>query len=213
MNRKEKSWEKRRHSERKIDKRLPIEKILIVCEGGKTEPNYFWGFTKDKNKLEVIGLGCTPDRLVEEAIRKKQDALDKNIPFNQVWCVFDRNSFEAQKFNRALQIASNNKIKVAYTNEAFELWYLLHFNYYDSAMSRNQYKEKLCELLPFRYEKTDECSKKMYDELLDRQSVAIRYAEMLFNHHLEAKGRINPEEDNPSTTVHRLVEELNKMLS
>jgi hypothetical protein len=210
MSRKEKPWEKKRRSERKTDTRFLIEKILIMCEGEKTEPNYFWGFTKDKNKLEVIGLGCTPDKLVEEAIRKKQDAQDNNIPFNQVWCVFDRNSFEAQAFNRALQIASNNKIKVAYSNQAFEIWYLIHLNYCKSALLRTDYPRMLEELLGHRYEKNSET---MYQELKDKQITAIKNAEKLLNFHLETKGRINPEEDNPSTTVHKLVEELNKMLS
>ena len=30
-----------RDLKRKKDKRAPYDKVLIVCEGGKTEPNYF----------------------------------------------------------------------------------------------------------------------------------------------------------------------------
>lgn len=196
----------------KMNTRPLRKRVLIVCEGGKTEPNYFESFPIDERLFYVktVGEGYNTISLVKKAKKTQKDTMP---PFDKVWCVFDRDSFPSGNFNKAIDEATKNDMEVAYSNEAFELWYLLHFNYYDSAMSRNQYKEKLCELLPFKYEKTDECSKKMYDELLGKQSVAVRNAEMLFNHHLEAKGRINPEEDNPSTTVHRLVEELNKMLS
>jgi hypothetical protein len=48
----------------------------------------------------------------------------------------------------------------------------------------------------------------MYQELLDIQLMAIRNAERLLNSY----DSFNPENNNPSTTVHKLVEELNKRL-
>ena len=48
-----------------------------------------------------------------------------NRAFDQVWCVFDRDPSRvnntAQRFNAALRLAEKEDIKVAYSNECFEL--------------------------------------------------------------------------------------------
>jgi len=76
-------------------------------------------------------------------------------------------------------------------------------------MSREQYIEKLSEQLGHKYEKN---SISMYDELYDRQEIAIRNAKRLLEHHVKIDGKNIPEKHNPSTTVHELVMELNKRL-
>jgi hypothetical protein len=51
----------------------------------------------------------------------KQEAINKKEPYHEVWCVFDKDSFLPQDFNGAIQLAKSNRIRVAYSNEAFEL--------------------------------------------------------------------------------------------
>ena len=137
-------------------------------------------------------------RLVRKAIRlRKQDDYD------QVWCVFDRDSFPRQNFNDALDLARQAGIEVAYSNEAFEIWYLLHFHYHDSATSRDLYKGMLTDRLGFEYKKNDPT---MYDLLERRQQDAIRNAERLLSFHVPHR----PADDNPCTTVHHLVQALNE---
>ena len=63
----------------------------------------------------------------------------------------------------------------------------------------------LTNLLPDKYEKN---SQTIYEELKDRQQDAIKHAKRL----LQEYDRPNPETDNPSTTVHLLVEELNSFI-
>ncbi|MDM8548698.1 RloB family protein [Desulfobacterales bacterium HSG2] len=179
--------------------RYPKKRILIVCEGARTGPYYFKGFKITSVQVNIRGKGMNTDSLVEEAIRLNREAEKEKVPYDSVWCVFDRNSFPLQNFTRAFQIAENHNIKVAYSNEAFELWYLLHFHYYDAALSRSQYKGRLSRLLGKKYEKN---SKTMYDDLLDKQQDAIKNAEKLLKKHFR--------KENPSTTVHLLVEELNQ---
>ena len=192
---------------RKIGSRSERDRILIVCEGEKTEPNYFKSFPVNTEIVEIIieGTGCNTVSLVKEAIQLKHK--NSRNPYNQVWCVFDRDSFTPKNFNSAFALAEKNNIRVAYSNEAFELWYLLHFDYYNTAISRNRYIEKLNELLAHRYEKN---SKYMYKFLKEdnKQDKAIKHAKKLLTTYI----RQNPEKDNPSTTVHLLVEELNKFL-
>ncbi len=188
------------YSERRVDVLDTIERFLIVCEGEKTEPNYFRSFRVPKKVIDVRGFGFNTMALVEKALELKSDS-----DYDQVWCVFDRNSFQVEAFNRAIAFAQQSDIQVAYSNEAFELWYLLHFNYYDTAMSRGDYITKLGELLGRKYEKNSET---MYEEVERRQSDAIRNAKRL----LEQYTPRDPAHDNPSTTVHLLVEQLNRFV-
>lgn len=143
-------------------------------------------------------MGYNTIRLVREAIRlRKQDDYD------EVWCVFDRDSFPAQDFNRAIELAKQSNMKVAYSNEAFEIWYLLHFHYHDSATSRDLYKDMLTDWLGFEYKKNDP---NMYELLESRQQDAIRNAERLLNSYDPHR----PADDNPCTAVHHLVQALNE---
>ena len=164
----------------------------------KTEPTYFKRFRVPKEIIEVIGIGANTISLVRETIKLKSEGN-----FDQVWCVLDRNSFPVENFNNALSLASQHQINVAYSNEAFELWYLLHFDYHDSAMARHTYNIRLSTQLGFTYEKNNP---QMYDLLADKQVDAIRNATRLLQQYGDQH---RPAYDNPSTTVHLLVEALN----
>ena len=184
--------------QRKTDKLEVKERFFIVCEGKKTEPICFEGFRVPGRVLEIIGTGYNTTTLVDEAIRLKQEQTQT---YDQFWCVFDRDSFPADAFNSAIQKAEAAGFRVAYTNEAFELWYLLHFDDQRSALSRTQYAPILTQRLGHAYEKN---SRTMYQELEDKQAHAVRRAERLL---AEYKPH-NPQGDNPCTTVHLLVQEL-----
>lgn len=174
--------------------------FLIVCEGQKTEPNYFRSFLVPKKVFDVFGLGANTTSLVEKAIEIRDN---ETTSYDEVWCVFDRDSFSAENFNRALLLARNNHIQVAYSNEAFEIWYLLHFNYHDVATSRTLYKKMLTDRFGFEYKKNDP---NIYEYLIESQETAIRNAIKLINSYPVH----NPAIDNPSTKVHVLVQKLNK---
>ena len=181
-----------------------LRRILIVCEGEKTEPNYFKKFPEKPevyDKIDVHGTGYNTISLVNEAIRLKNDALKRKEPYIEVWCVFDKDDFPLDQFQEAITLAEKNQIKCAYSIEAFEIWYMLHYNFYDSALSRKQYKEKLSELLKKPYEKNDEG---IYHLLEKRQNKAIQNAQKLYL--LQYKQPLK--EQNPITTVFRLVERL-----
>ena len=147
------------------------------------------------------------DSLVEEAAKMKDITAAEGEPYNQVWCVLDRDSFPLQNYERGFQVAHNSGIRVAWANEAFELWYLLHFNYHDTGISRSEYQGKLAPHLPEPYDKAD---KKMYQKVLPHQQTAIRNARRLERHWNEMGERF-PWRQNPSTRVHELVEFLNEL--
>lgn len=64
----------RGYSPRKFDTRDVRQSFLIVCEGEKTEPNYFRSFRVLKKVVEVDiqGLGENPSKLVNSARELKE---------------------------------------------------------------------------------------------------------------------------------------------
>lgn len=185
---------------RRINRFELRQRFLIVCEGEKTEPNYFKQFPLPHDSVvDVRGVGANTTSLVRKALELRQEAK-----YDQVWCVFDHDSFPAQHFNAALNLAEVNGIRVAYSNEAFELWYVLHFDYLNAGITRQDYITRLNKLLGHRYRKNSES---MYDEIATRQTDAIRNAQRLLAQYTPPR----PERDNPSTTVHLLVEQLNRL--
>jgi hypothetical protein len=76
------------------------------------------------------------------------------------------------------------------------------FEYFNTALPRDEYGRKLRRHLNQDYQKNNP---DMYDKILDKQKIAIKFAKKLrasYDPH-------NPERDNPCTTVHLLVEALN----
>lgn len=190
----------RGYSRRKVNTREIRQRFLIVCEGKETEPNYFRSFRVPGVVIEIQGVGKNPTSLVEKAkdLRNQEE-------YDQVWCVFDRNSWTENDFNSAIKNAQKAKIKVAYSNESFELWYILHFQFLDNGISRKDYCKKLTSLIGYTYQKNSDV---IYDKLIDRQHTAIKNADNL----LKQYNPLNPARDNPSTTVHLLVKELNRFI-
>lgn len=208
----------REEQKRKKDIRNKRKYYLIVCEGEATEPNYFEGLKQDLPKgvltayqIDIAGTGRNTQSLVDEALRL-QTVYEKNTTrkIDRVWVVFDRDSFSPQDFNGAIQRCHNSDVGCAWSNEAFELWYLLHFQYYENAISRRRYKEMIENHLKpllgneFRYEKN---SDQMYALLKEYGSLddAIRNAKRLAE---RFDGRQDYATHNPCTMVYLLIEEL-----
>ena len=113
--------------------------ILIVCEGQNTEKSYFDQFRLTSAQLVTLGKGYNTISLVNEALR-----LSQLKTYEQVWCVFDKDDFTANDFNTAITIAAANNFGVAYSNQAFEYWLILHFeDHQGGAMPRQDYSDKL----------------------------------------------------------------------
>ncbi|MCA9942893.1 MAG: RloB domain-containing protein [Anaerolineales bacterium] len=190
----------RGYQSRRVGTREPLQRFLLVCEGEKTEPAYFYGFRMPTVKIEIVGLGKDPVALIDRAVDQRGKG-----EYDQVWCVFDRDDVPAERFNQARALARRKNIEVAYSNQAFELWYLLHFHYCDVAQTRRDYVDGLSRELGRPYQKNDHT---LYQELLPRQEVAFQNARRLFKQYNPS----NPAADDPSTTVHLLVQELNRFV-
>lgn len=199
-----KPWDRKKNRCRHIETRTLRDRFLIVCEGEKTEPNYFRAFPVNKEvvEIDIEGTGTNTLSLVQKAVELKNRS---SYRYNQVWCVFDRDDFPLDNFNKAFSLANKNEIHIAYSNQCFELWYLLHFQYNETAIHRAEYASKLTKAIGVKYQKN---SNSMYELLYDKQSDAVRNARKL----LVSYPKIDPGRNDPSTTVHLLVEILNKFI-
>lgn len=172
-------------------------KILIVC-GGKTEKIYF---EKHKSSLADIKIvPClhneSPLRVVNRAIKEKKE--DNYI---QVWCVFDKDDFK--DFDEAIFKAKKNDIRCAFSNESFEVWFLLHYKYFDNYKDRTKCIKELESELGLKYDKVDE---KIYDILKNKMDKAIQNAKIAHQRYMVQGG--SPSNWCSCTTVYELMNEL-----
>lgn len=164
----------------------------------------------------VRGEGKNTTSLVAAAVEHADRASDR---FDEVWVVYDHDDFGAQRFNQAekdirdLDGQSPETWRAAWSNEAFEVWYVLHFQRFDGQLHRHHVQAKLGELLRAHcgraagYAKNDP---RMYELLLPYQPQAIQHAQRLASDHgISPHGSTTPASANPCTTVFRLVEALN----
>ena len=184
------------------------QSFLIICEGENTEPDYFKAFRMTAATVKAIGEAMNTMSLVNKAINIREAEKSKKRFYDQCWVVFDKDDYPANDFNQAIQLAEKSGFHVAYSNQAFEYWLLLHFNLYTGAIHRNQYNEMLEKLIGMQYSKTEGYGTLMYNLLLARQEKAIHNATTV----LAEISHGNPAEEESSTTVHKLVIELNKYL-
>lgn len=180
------------------------KKILVVCEGEKSEPQYIdWLKKKWRLNADIIvvehGAG-DPLGIVKRALADKKTA-SRDMPYDTVWVVFDKDDFTWAQINDAFQLAQTHMIKVAFNNESFELWYLLHFHYIETALGRQQLIKKLTGKLGFSYLKKDT---KILDNLEDLFSEAIRNA-------LKLEAKNGKERQNPYTSMYKLLVEFARL--
>jgi hypothetical protein len=183
--------------------------FLIVCEGEKTEPNYFNSIKKElpKGVVQVIveGEGKNTMSLVDAALDLKE-AQQKLGPVDKVWVVFDQDSFPPANFDNAVAKAKSLHFGAAWSNQAFELWYLIHFEDRQTGLMRSEYQDKLTQYLGRPYKKNDA---DMYVILKDKLSVAQSRATRLAEYHSQSHAA--PHQSNPCTYVHELVAALQKL--
>ena len=212
---------KRERQKRKREYRQPkANSFLIITEGKKTEPHYFNGLKRlivekiggcvDVVDIEVRGEGRGTNSLIEKTdeIVGKSKKLYQNI-----WVVFDKDDFS--DFDEAVRNGQQKGYKIAWSNQSFEYWLFLHFEYSDSGLHRDDWNGKLTELFA-KYNLGDGIYRKNYEEIYEmmernnRVDIAVKNARKRMNSFDSEKGL--PSNCNPGTRVHILVEELRRFL-
>lgn len=200
----------------RVFRELPVRRrFLIVCEGKKTEPNYFEAFRdrlhRNQVEVEVDGTGANTLTVVQRALelRSQREACIQG-EIDETWVVIDRDSFPPHDFDNAISMADSHGVECAWSNEAFELWFLLHFEDIQTPMSRDLFKGRLTKHLGVTYTKN---MPDIYERLIESggQTFAIDRAARLFKK-FSTQG-LPPSSANPCTTVYSLVCNLNEYIN
>ena len=210
----QKAWLKKvRPSEYEIEVKEPNKTILIVGEG-QSEKLYFESFPVLTLTVEAIDLrGQSKLKLIEIT----EDIISKSKKkYDEIWCVFDMDIKEGEKefadFDNAIKSGKSKGFNIAYSNDAFELWFFLHYHFTDQANHRKFYYKTLGDLWNCNYEKfgkSYEFCQNLYKRLESdnnaSQAEAISRATKLY----ESQSQLDYHKQNPVTLVYKLVEFLN----
>jgi hypothetical protein len=139
------AWELLPEGSRTADK---IETFILFCEDDVSEPYYFAGLQKEKKvkinyvpnqKSNFRNFANTIKYCIDNDLAEIVDgrAKLKEGVTEHIWCVYDRDAEDISynnilpanqwQFTGAIQAAEQSAINVAWSNDAFELWILLHF--------------------------------------------------------------------------------------
>lgn len=202
MSRKERSESKATAGRRSSGRPLR-ENFLIFCEG-ETELGYFNAFRK---RAKVIKGGNALQRVENAIAYKNKKKAEKNI--QHYWIVFDKDDATDEEFVQAIRLAKKNYIGVAWSNQAFELWIILHYRDFSHGCHRNKYEAHVKEFIKW-YDKNEKGApqgRRLYDETHPNITVAIANARKIFD---AESGVVPLSEKHSSTKVYELVEMLEK---
>lgn len=202
---------------RRPPKRSSYERVLIVCEGTKTEPNYFISLVQthrlNSANVEVTGdCGSDPLSIVSEAERLYAEQMSAGNPFDRVFCVFDRDNHTnfGQALHKVRCMIEPNVFYAIYSIPSFEYWILLHFEdtskVFTSQRGRSAGKQVISEIKSNGYIKNyAKNDAQLYAFLADRREVAIARSKK------RLRNSITEKSNNPITVMHILVEYLINM--
>lgn len=128
-------------SGRRVRSPLNLRKTFMIFTEGQTEEGYF---KKYKARCKTI-TGGNALSIVNEAIVQKNNL--KN-PIDEYWVVLDKDDTSKSDFLKAIKLATENGLNVAYSCEAFEIWWLFHFMEIGAPIQRKDYEKKLQKHLP-----------------------------------------------------------------
>ena len=200
----------RRRARRSKATREPYDRVLIVCEGRKTEPFYFNElvdfYSLSLDNVKVVDHGSDPLQVVRRAKELQRRERQLRNKYDKVYCVFDRD--EHPSFDQASNEAEASGLKLARSWPCFEYWLLLHFCYsrkpYAKAGDRSPAKNCINDLTEHfpEYSKTKEGIFQVLESRLETAKVGALRA---------IKEAQETEELNPSTEVHELVSYLQSL--
>ena len=239
-------WNLKTIDDRKADS---VETFVIFCEGDVSEPLYFKYFETPLIKVNTIGnfksKSIHVKKVVEYCLKEKLMVYQGSEPVLganniHVWCVYDRDLDRSRSdkefsvnmdFDLSIRTAKNENLNVAWSNDSFELWILLHFEDIDHIMPENQNREhyyarlteimkaipepcedlqKILKVANFEYKRHMKGKVNFRDivrkEMLPRTRIAMERAEKLYRYFTTPA--VTFHEMAPCTVIHILVKEL-----
>lgn len=199
------------------------ERHLFVTEGTKTEPNYLQGLIRRicnrygdsaTRQFAICPESTNTLFLLKKAEDRQQSDTDG---FQHVWIIYDQDDFPADSFdntqkrcdalNRRFQSEGiDTTFHAIWSNQCVELWFLLHFEFMHSDITRKQYRAKLSANIGRHYEKSDDT---LFDLLFPKLDAAIQNAKRLM---AQYDSDFPPSQRAPATNFYELLEHLKPYL-
>lgn len=187
--------------------------IRLVCEGAKTEPNYFNGLLRAKG-LKIPNAAFKPKDhsplgVAKEAKRLYKEAIKMKIPENKilVCALFDRDGHA--NLANSIEILRDSPIQIGFSNVCVEYWVLLHFE----RTSRSFHNcAEIINYIQHHHDPQYSKSNDHFDRLQKRVSIARDNAKWLCDTHWAHDER-PIWELNPYTNIHEILEKVEAILS
>ncbi|OQX14873.1 MAG: hypothetical protein BWK73_08285 [Thiothrix lacustris] len=203
----------RSDTRRKKQAQQPTGKtVLIVCEGTKTELNYFKEIRKSYDlqavhAVEVTagGAGSNAANILHDAKNRYNRSKDNGNAFDHVFCVFDRDDDKGANVSFQPTIDNINKLKdfeAIYSIPSFEFWLLLHFSYTRQCFAN---PKQLLTCLQKEYPTYQKNQQGLFQSLQENLDAALQNAARCEQEATQCG------EPNPSTKVHELVNFLREL--
>jgi len=185
--------------------------ILLALEDTKSSRYYFEKLIRDKELLGKViiakNIGTNPNKVIDALLKYEKD---NNINVPQKWIIIDKDDYSKEEINGAIKRAKDLGICVAFSNEAYEVWVLLHFKYTTSYLDRFDLKKELNGIFENRFNiEYEKGADNIYELTVAYQKEAIKNAKKLIKHHQNSQKVLDIFSSNPITFIYELVECLN----
>lgn len=210
------NFHKKKKARNTAKKREEKKAVLIALEDTKSSRFYFEDLINDKGLTGQVVFaehwGTDPDSVIKAVIKSVEKF--SHIQYEKKWIVIDRDGWSKSQINGTVQRAKDLDICVAISNEAYELWILLHFEKLTSSTGRVQLNHRLNKIFLERCgKKYEKSSRDVYRFTKEFQQKAVKNAQLLVEKHIRDHGKLKPYENNPLTTIFQLITCLNTLYS
>ena len=161
--------------------------IGIYCEGS-SEVTYFnmlrrkyhgGNVQAHRAGLKIVAMDSEKGTKLITDVIKQVNALKKQRKVDVVFAVFDRDDLTREDIQRAQALARQNNIKIIFSSINFEIWILLHFEFFTRAYTRTGLNTVLSDSRHFNQDYS-RFKGNEYDQLLvDKVATAIKNGRQL----------------------------------
>jgi len=207
-----------RHKKRKArntsKKRVEQKAVLIALEDTKSSKSYFQALLNHKKLTGQVvfakHIGTDSASVIEAIVLHERE--NPNQKYEKKWAVIDKDDYLKNQINGAIQRAKELGICIAISNEAYELWVLLHFRLITRFTSRKELNSELNKIFKDKFSvEYSKSSQYIYELIIGFQPKAIKNAKQLVKAHIQNHSKLDPYVHNPLTMIFQLVECLNSL--
>lgn len=145
-------WQRSRPSRRRRPHRPGNPRVLILCEGAKTETDYFSALKTAERLTSVV---VRPSRLGQAGPRglweRARDELRDDPGWDEIHCVLDHDGRDSaiddleQKLAALDRWRHSTRVAMTLSDPCFEYWLLLHFEFTDRPFTATGQSRSACD--------------------------------------------------------------------